>query len=760
MDQSQNLSDYVLKFINQTNQSLFLTGKAGTGKTTLLKKITETTHKNFVVVAPTGIAALNAKGVTIHSFFQLPFGAFIPDYSTANHFLDFVKVESRATLRRHFKMNTQKQNLVRNLDLLIIDEVSMLRADVLDAMDYMLQTVRKSAAPFGGVQVLFIGDLQQLPPVVRQEEWEVLKNHYKSAFFFHSKVISENPILYIELEKIYRQSDPVFINILNNLRNNVVTASDLHVLNQYVNPAFESHTTEGWITVTTHNAKADKINAEALERLNEKSFYYEAEIVEDFPDKIYPLEATLELKVGAQVMFIKNDLSADKLFYNGKMAIVTKLTANEIFVRFAEDGVTIEVEKYVWENIKYTVNALTKEVEEVIVGTFSHFPIKLAWAITVHKSQGLTFDKAALDVSQVFASGQAYVALSRLRSLKGLVLLSPMRMNGMVTDDQIIEFAKSKSSQEMLDNNLQAQTLQYLYVELRKKFDFLELTKAWYKLSSSYVNEVTSSPKGKIQDWVKKQYLLVDALQDSAQKFGNQLAKLFSTYPVDLPFVQDRCSKGYDYFFPFLDKQVDELLYEIAMVRRQKKAKLIFEELTEIEDVLVKQVLDLKKVLQILRQYIDGKNIEKDTIENEDLSQYKVNKLVAIADHIRANTNELIDSPTDLTYYETDKKEKKEKKPTLDVTLELWRAKFTVKEIADERKLTQTTIYGHLAKLIQKRQILLTEIISKAKIKKLEKLFENYEGQSMTELKEVCGDAFTYDELRLYKATLDLEGEK
>ncbi|UYW01021.1 helix-turn-helix domain-containing protein [Flavobacterium agricola] len=758
MDQSQHLSDYVLKFINQTKQSLFLTGKAGTGKTTLLKKITETTHKNFVVVAPTGIAALNAKGVTIHSFFQLPFGAFIPDYSATQMLSDYVKVESRATLIRHFKMNGLKQTLVRNLDLLIIDEVSMLRADVLDAMDFMLQTVRKSAAPFGGVQVLFIGDLQQLPPVVRQEEWEVLKKYYKSAFFFHSKVISENPILYIELEKIYRQSDPTFINILNNLRNNIVTASDLAVLNEYVNPAFESHTTEGWITVTTHNAKADKINTEALNKLNNASFYYEAEIVEDFPDKIFPLDATLELKVGSQVMFIKNDLSADKLFYNGKMAIVTKLTANEIFVRFPEDSVTIEVEKYVWENIKYTVNPLTKDIDEEIIGTFSHYPIKLAWAITVHKSQGLTFDKAALDVSQVFAPGQAYVALSRLRSLKGLVLLSPMRMNGMTTDIEIMEFAKTKTPQQMLDNNLQAQTLQYLYVELRQKFDFLDLTKAWYNLKSSYVNETTASPKGKIQDWVSKQYLLIDALQDSAQKFGNQLAKLFTTHPVDLLFIQERCQKAFDYFFPFLDKMVDELLYEIAMVRRQKKAKLIFEELTAIEELLVKQVLDLKKTLHILQRYIDKQTIEKSSVETQDISEYKINKLVEIADRIRANSGELIESPTDLTYYESDaKKEKKEKKPTLDVTLELWRAKFTVKEIADERKLTQTTIYGHLAKLIQKRQILITEIISKAKIKKLEKLFESYDGESLTELKEICGDAFTYEDLRLYKATLDLD---
>nr|WP_317630646.1 helix-turn-helix domain-containing protein [uncultured Flavobacterium sp.] len=757
MEQDSHVADYVLKFINQTNQSLFLTGKAGTGKTTLLKKIVETTHKNFVVVAPTGIAALNAKGVTIHSFFQLPFGSFIPDNFSEHSFSDQLKFENRNTLRRHFKMNLSKRTLVKNLQLLIIDEVSMLRADVLDAMDYMLQYVRKNNAPFGGVQVLFIGDLLQLPPVVRQEEWQVLRQYYKSAYFFHSKVITENPILYIELEKIYRQTDQTFISILNNLRNNIVTTSDLEVLNQYVNPSFQSHTQPGWITVTTHNHKADKINADAINQLDQKSFYYQAEIVSDFPEKIYPLDATLELKVGAQVMFIKNDISQDKLFYNGKMATVTKLTANEIFVRFPETGETIEVEKYEWQNIKFTVNELTKEVEEEVLGTFTHYPIKLAWAITVHKSQGLTFDKAALDVSQVFAPGQAYVALSRLRSLNGLILLSPIRMNGMVTDQEITEFAKNKSSEEILQYNLQAKTLQYLYTELRNRFDLLELTKMWYSLTTTFSNESTASPKGKLQPWVRDQYLLIDSLQESAQKFGNQLAKLFSNYPVDLNFVQQRCAKAYDYFYPFLDKMVDELLYEIVQLRRQKKAKTIFEELSEIEQIQVKKVLDLKRILQILDNYINERDIDKSSISSEEIGAYKVNKLVEIADRLRVNNNELIESVDDLSYYTEPKKEKKEKKPTIEVTLEMWRAKFTVKEIADERKLTQTTIYGHLAKLIQKRHILLTEIISKAKIKKLEKLFENYEGESMTELKDKCGDAFTYDELRLYKATLDVE---
>ncbi|HOD09173.1 MAG TPA: AAA family ATPase, partial [Flavobacterium sp.] len=438
---------YVLQFINQTNRSIFLTGKAGTGKTTLLKEIIQTTHKNCVVVAPTGIAALNAGGVTIHSMFQLPFGGFLPDNSTAQ-FNDNSKFESRATLRRHFRMSGLKKAVIKNMELLIIDEVSMLRSDLLDAMDFMMQSVRKKNQPFGGVQVLFIGDLLQLPPIVKDDEWRVLRNYYKGKFFFHAHVILQNPPLYIELSKIFRQTDDRFISVLNNLRNNTITQNDVLILNEFVKPNFDLKQNKGYITLTTHNVKADNINSQSLKDLEGNSKIYKAEITDDFPDKIYPIEENLELKVGAQIMFIKNDLSFEKKFFNGKMGIVKSLSEREILVHFPDENKTIEVEKYEWQNIRYSVNENTKEIEEEVLGTFVHYPIKLAWAITVHKSQGLTFEKAAVDVSQVFQPGQAYVALSRLRSLNGLVLLSPLRMNGITSDQDVMDYAENKATND------------------------------------------------------------------------------------------------------------------------------------------------------------------------------------------------------------------------------------------------------------------------------------------------------------------------
>ena len=344
----ENLSEaakYTLQFINQTNKSIFLTGKAGTGKTTLLKEILQTTHKNAVVVAPTGIAALNATGVTIHSMFQLPFGGFIPE-NINPHFSDQVKFETKNTLGRHFKMSGLKKAVIRNMELLIIDEVSMLRADLLDAIDFMLQSIRKKKIPFGGVQVLFIGDLLQLPPIISDQEWNVLKQYYRGKFFFNSHVIQQNPPLYIELSKIYRQSDDTFIAILNNLRNNTITAEDVKNLNQYVQPNFDLKANKGYITLTTHNAKADAMNAQSLLDLDGKIKVYKPEIIGDFPDKIYPVDEKLELKIGAQIMFVKNDLSFEKKYFNGKMGFIKSLSDQEILVHFPEENKTIEVEKY------------------------------------------------------------------------------------------------------------------------------------------------------------------------------------------------------------------------------------------------------------------------------------------------------------------------------------------------------------------------------------------------------------------------------
>ncbi|MFA7446667.1 MAG: AAA family ATPase, partial [Flavobacteriaceae bacterium] len=679
--QVSELAQYTVSFINQTHRNVFLTGKAGTGKTTLLKEIIETTHKNTVVVAPTGIAALNAGGVTIHSLFQLPFAGFLPTHNQPPQIGSTIRFENRNTLRRHFRMNKTKQEVIRNMELLIVDEVSMLRADVLDAMDFMLQSVRRNNEAFGGVQVLFIGDLLQLPPVVRQEDWNVLKNYYSGMFFFHSQVIQQNPLLYIELDKIYRQSDENFITILNNLRNNRISPQDVQLLNQYVNPDFDIKKNQGYITLTTHNAKADNINQQALKELKGKSFKYYADIVDDFPEKIYPIEEELELKVGAQIIFIKNDLSYEKRYFNGKMGIIHSLSEKEIVVHFPEENKFIEVEKYEWENIKYSVNENSKDIKEEVLGTFTHYPIKLAWAITVHKSQGLTFDKAVLDVSQVFVAGQAYVALSRLRSLDGLVLLSPIRFNGITNDASVMDYAKNKVEKEILQQELDIQTRKYIQHCITKAFSWRIMQSVWKNHLQSYADELPKSKKNEFKKWAEEQFGKIEELLVHSEKFIAQLTRLFAAEPYNFSFIEERFNKAYDYFFPKLDDLVFEVLYTSERVKRIKRMKSFYEEISELEELQLKTVLNLKKTKLLVRAISEGKEFSKQTLKSNSVEEYRINHLVRISEIIKKHALHFEDDDDfDEGYYDKPKKQKVPKKPTIDITLELWNQKMSVEE--------------------------------------------------------------------------------
>lgn len=743
---------YVLQFINQTNRSVFLTGKAGTGKTTILKEIIKTTHKNTVVVAPTGIAALNAGGVTIHSMFQLPFGGFIPDNS-APQFFENSKFESRATLRRHFRMSSLKKAVIRNMDLLIIDEVSMLRSDLLDAIDFMMQSVRKKSQPFGGVQVLFIGDLLQLPPVIRDDEWRTLRNYYRGKFFFNAHVIEQNPPLYIELSKIFRQTDDQFISVLNSLRNNKMTQSDIQILNQHVQPNFDLKANKGYITLTTHNAKADSINSQSLIDLEGKTYSYKAEIVDDFPDKIYPIEEKLELKIGAQVMFIKNDLSFEKKFFNGKMGIIESLSEREIWVHFPDEKKSIEVEKYEWQNIKYTVNENTKEIEEEVLGTFTHYPIKLAWAITVHKSQGLTFDKAALDVSQVFLPGQAYVALSRLRSLSGLVLLSPLQMNGISNDQDVMEYANNKASEDILENALQQETQNYIHQYLVNCFDCKDLAQEWRNHQFSYNDKSDASEKTKHAIWAKRQTDEIEKLVEPSRKFILQLNKLFSEN-VDLQFINERILAAYNYFFTPMDNLVNDVFWKLEEVRRIKKVKAYYEELLVLEELQVKAVLRLMKAKLLVETVVKGETISKAKLASETIQYYRINKLNSIKEEFKKANVALIEDEADSDRYSKKKKTKEPKKSTVQETYELWIQRNTIKEIAALRKLTANTISGHMAKLIEEKIIQITDVLPEDRIDALAEAFRGFKGTSVGELKEKYGDEFTWDELKMYKASL------
>lgn len=756
MESISTEANYVLQFINQTNRSIFLTGKAGTGKTTLLKEIIKSTHKNCVVVAPTGIAALNAGGVTIHSMFQLPFGGFIPDNNVDTHFSDSMKFESKDTLRRHFKMSAVKKAVIQNMELLIIDEVSMLRSDLMDAIDFMLQSVRRKKYPFGGVQVLFIGDLLQLPPVIRDEEWRTLRKYYKGKFFFHSHVVQQNPPLYIELSKIFRQSDETFIDLLNNLRNNKITNENISFLNKFVQPKFDLKTNKGYITLTTHNNKADTINAQSLTDLDGSSKTYKAQIVDDFPDKIFPLEEYLELKVGAQIMFIKNDLSFEKKFFNGKMGFIKSLATDEIMVHFPEENITIEVERYEWQNIRYFVNPMTKEIEEEVLGTFVHYPIKLAWAITVHKSQGLTFDKAALDVSQVFMPGQAYVALSRLRSLEGLILLSPLQMNGISNDDDVMDYANNKATTEILQTALQTETKNFILSYLKSTFNWTELAQEWRNHKFSYL-ESDISVKSKHSNWAAQQLESCEVLIDPSAKFILQLDKLFRDENVDFKYINDRMQAAYNYFYEKMDALVYQILYKIEEISRVKQVKQFYDELQVLEELQTNAILRLMKAKKLIETVLEGKVIDKENLNSPEIRNYKRIKVERIVEDFKNNNPNLINDDDDLSYYQPKKKksEKVAKKPTTQITYEFWVDKNSIEEIALLRKLTVGTIMGHFTKLIQDKAVAITDVLPEDKIEALTNVFKNYKDESLNPLKEKVGDQFSWDELRMFKASLN-----
>lgn len=757
-EQVNNLATFTERFINQTNQSVFLTGKAGTGKTTLLKKIIASTYKNAIIVAPTGIAALNAGGVTIHSFFQLPFAGFVPEFGATHQFTSLVKLETKDTLMRHFGMSKQRQIVIRNLELLIIDEVSMLRADLLDAIDWTLRNVRKIQKAYGGVQVLYIGDLLQLPPVVKQEEWSILRNYYEGMFFFNARVIQEQKPIYIELSTVYRQKDEQFIHVLNNLRENKTTRSDIDVLNSHVNPEFDALQENGYITLTTHNFKADKINSKALQELNSHAYIYTAEIIGEFPKNLYPIDLELVLKVGAQVMFIKNDPAYEKNFYNGKTGRIEELSNEEITVFFPDENRKIRVEKYEWENIHYKTDEKTGEIKEEVVGTFVQYPLRLAWAITIHKSQGLTFEKAVLDVSDVFAPGQAYVALSRLTSLNGLVLLRPIRINGFSTDQSVLTFASTKTDEDKLAPYLEHATRNFLLETLSESFDWYDLHSKWMIHEASYKHVGTKSEKGKNKAWITHQIQAIQSSVEPAKKFKNQLVSIFRGENSDILFIQERVRAAYAYFFKILDDVLTSNLKKILELSRSRKTKNYAEELEELDEILTTTIIKLKKARILIEAFVSGQELSKEVMWNTEINNYKIGKIAAIQQEMRQSPSLLDDTDYDTSIpirkTKNESASKKEKKNTYELTLALFQEGLTVEEIAQKRQLSVTTITAHFATLIKAEKVELHDVLSKDRISLLYDVFFDNEGQSLSSLKEKYGNKVTWDELKLYQASL------
>ena len=550
------------RIIANTDTHLFLTGKAGTGKTTFLHTLKERLPKRMVVVAPTGIAAINAKGVTIHSFFQLGFGPQIPG------------TKQGASKKYQFRKN--KLKLIRSIDLVVIDEVSMVRADVLDAIDGVLRQYRNPNRPFGGVQMLMIGDMQQLAPVAKEEEWRLLSPHYSSPYFFSSKALQSTDFVTIELKKVYRQSDPLFLDILNQVRTNTIDAATLARLNERYLPDFVPDKKDGYIQLTTHNRQADAINQRELEALTSHACHYQANVDGDFPEMSYPTDSDLILKVGAQVMFVKNDSSRDKAYYNGMIGEVVNMNDKYIEVLSHERGVVIKVGHEKWENTQYVIDEKTKEIEEKIIGIFAQFPLKTAWAITVHKSQGLTFEHAIINVQNSFAHGQTYVALSRCKTLEGLVLSNPIPASAIINDSTVQEFscdARHQAPDAQRLDNMERKYMLYLLDEL---FGFNQIR---YNITDMIrlIREhfLKSHPK-LYTSW---NYTSDDfkEIESVSARFHKQYSNMVLTLPdfCKNEQLQERITKGAEYFgktITFIGTQLEKTKFNTE--NKQLKARI------------------------------------------------------------------------------------------------------------------------------------------------------------------------------------------
>ncbi len=758
------------RFVNSTNRHVFLTGKAGTGKTTFLHKLAASTHKRYVILAPTGIAALNAKGVTIHSQFLLPFGSFIPERQLPPDILGG-SFHDQDTLTRRHPLNNIRRNVLREVDLLIIDEVSMLRADLLDAIDFRMRSVRQNRGQsFGGAQVLLIGDLYQLPPVVKDDELRVLQRWYRSPHFFESRVMREHGYAHIELDKIFRQQDGDFIHILNNLRNNTVTAADVERLNTHYRAKISASDSDGVITLTTHNYKADELNQRALAALPGKAFTYEAHSDGDFPESMYPVLERIELKEGAQVMFVKNDM--EKAYFNGKLAKVETLTTDGITVRM-DSGESYKLKRETWENKRYVVNASTKEQEEQLLGTFEQYPIKLAWAITVHKSQGLTFSKAIIDVGHAFAPGQVYVALSRLRSLDGLILRTRIDPSVVSSDREVVAFTERGTQQEPLQLQLKAKQREYLQLLVAGTFDFSDIQrKIEYTLKDH--PEVAQFEEESMKTALQVLREKLRAEEENTHKFRNQLVRLM--FEDKREELLERIEKGGAYYHALLHEQMKGLFKHLAQVELLSKTKEYSNELKEIDGMLMKKIATIAKVGYIATCILNGTEIQR----QKDIEQGLAAKRAAMVGEARAwaeenrpkgktgkkrkrrsDADEVSDStstvdpqgrPTD-----AEKKERAPKGSTYETTYAMLKEGFGADEIASTRSMAKSTIEGHFARGIAEGKVEIDALMPTEERDTIADWMRENTDKNLNDAQKNFEGKFSYGQLRMVQAWVKKE---
>lgn len=808
--------ELAFRFVTETNENIFLTGKAGTGKTTFLKYLKEHCTKNIVVAAPTGVAAINAGGVTLHSLFQLPFHPFLPTAISKNELLQ----KLRFTRRRI--------DLLRKMDVLVIDEISMVRCDVLDAVDTILRHVRRRHdIPFGGTQVLFIGDLYQLPPVARQQDWMLLHDYYNSEFFFDSQVLRNDMPVLIELQKIFRQQNDSFISILNKVRNNEMMTEDFEELHERYLPGFSPSADEKYITLTSHNYQADKINNSELAQLQGAKSVFKAEVKNDFPETMFPAEEILELKIGAQVMFLKND--PEKKYFNGKIGVIKSLSEEEITIE--SDGKLIDVQPETWENVRYTVNRNDGRLDQEVMGTFTQFPLRLAWAITIHKSQGLTFDRVMIDAGSAFSSGQVYVALSRCRSLEGIVLLSRIPPHAILCNESVVQNHHSMASGVSLPERFESARKAYTMQLLDETFSFDRCDDA-LKVLEYRIREHSEKITGDPGTWLLETRRNFDEAKAIGEKFVRYTFSLMQEEPVieKNSKLQQRITDAAGHFIPQLTALKKSVQNHPLSTEHREVSQSVDEFLNQLLDELTHQIYLLEfcrkpfSIAGILQHRLksnpakssatvyagkqsrfvsDTPNAElyetlrrwRDiTCQDYDLPIYMVanqtslkelstylpltrKDLMKISGFGKAKAerygDEILDIVIDYcrkhnlqTNMESlpsnPKKEKKpaaDKTPSHEISYNLFKEGKSIDEIAAERKLTFSTIEGHLSRYVGNGTIPIDQLVSKHNQNLIIGAAAIHGWESMGDLKNNLPREITFGQLRMVKASIADESD-
>lgn len=817
MMQTNSQLELAYRVIRETNSNLFLTGKAGTGKTTFLKRLKEESPKRMVVVAPTGVAAINAGGVTIHSFFQIPFGPYLPG--------------QKSLTKEVSKLRKEKLNIMRTLDLLVIDEISMVRADLLDCVDDVLRRVRRSSSPFGGVQLLMIGDTQQLTPVVKDDEWAMLHEVYDTPYFFSSRALRGTNFSCVELKQVFRQEDEAFVALLNKIRDNQVDDKTLAELNKRYLPHFNPDDSEGYIRLTTHNAVAQRLNEAKLSALKTKAYTFKAKIEGTFPEYAYPTDAELVLKENAQVMFIKNDSSPEKRYYNGKVGVVKSIDGEDIVVEDRQTGDLITVGRESWENMRYELNKTTNEIEEKVDGLFEQYPLKTAWAITIHKSQGLTFERAIIDAAASFSHGQVYVALSRCKRLEGMVLSSPISLAAIRHDSRVDLFNQEAETRVPDNDSLKAMHRDYFVQLAEEQFTFRPISVPLHSLQrllgesfTKLYPAVLSMVDGAVPELESK-------VTGVATRFVAQIrAMAAESSDVDHDErINERTQKAAEYFLRECETIISPVLSSLASVQTDNKelAKHFNDLLTSLQEGYDGKVATLRacsegfgvksylkancdallarkssqqekqpKSLPLMDDvmhpelYEELRKWRKMVSDEEALPAYMVlsqNALIGIANFLPMNEEELlmvrgvgkqkvraygeeiislVQASVDQYGYQRSslldeivtnasasaKKTSKKKRmvgETFAITLNLFRQGKTVKEIAEERGLVESTIESHLLYCVEHDELDAEEVCPPERLKEVRSFVRNHPDMGVGDLRKECGEQYSWAEIRL-----------